>query len=146
MKIRLKILFTICILAWSGLAFCGEIHDAAKNGDLEKVRALLKANPDLANSKDDTGETPLHFATGKGSKEIVELLLTNKADVNVKDKAGETPLHYAAYGGKEVAEILLAHKADVNAKDDTGNTPLQLATMMDRKDVADLLRQHGGKE
>jgi len=26
-------------------AFCGEIYDAAKAGDLEKVKALLKDNP-----------------------------------------------------------------------------------------------------
>ena len=30
-------------LAGSSLAFGGEIHDAAKAGDLEKVKALLKA-------------------------------------------------------------------------------------------------------
>ena len=34
-------------LAWSSLAFCGEIHNAAKSGDLEKVKTLLKANPDF---------------------------------------------------------------------------------------------------
>ena len=42
-------------LVWSSLAFCGEIHDAAKDGDLEKVKALLKDNPDLVNSKDNNG-------------------------------------------------------------------------------------------
>jgi hypothetical protein len=31
-------------LAWSSLAFGGEIHNAAKNGDMEKVKALLKSN------------------------------------------------------------------------------------------------------
>ena len=39
-------------LAWSSLAFGGEIHDAAKAGDLEKVKAVLKDNPDLVFSKD----------------------------------------------------------------------------------------------
>ena len=43
------------VLAWGSLAFCGEIHDAAKNGDLEKVKALIKANPDLVFSKDSFG-------------------------------------------------------------------------------------------
>ena len=53
---------TLVALVWSCLAFCGEIHDAAEDGDLEKVKALLKANPDLVNSKDTNGMTPLHFA------------------------------------------------------------------------------------
>jgi hypothetical protein len=46
-------------LAWSSLAFCGEIHDAIRNGDLARVQALLKDNPDLANSKDRGGRTAL---------------------------------------------------------------------------------------
>ena len=29
-------------LAWSSLAFCGAIHDSARDGDLGKVKALLK--------------------------------------------------------------------------------------------------------
>jgi hypothetical protein len=41
-------------LAWSRLAFCVEIHDAARNGDLEEVKTLLKDNPDFVYSKDNT--------------------------------------------------------------------------------------------
>jgi ankyrin repeat protein len=44
----------------------------------------------------------------------------------------------------DVAELLLAHGADVNAKCNLGFTPLQ--TAMGHKDVAELLRQHGGHE
>ena len=40
-------------LAWSKLAFCGEIHNAARNRDLEKVKILLKDTADLVFSKDD---------------------------------------------------------------------------------------------
>ena len=54
-------------LAWTSLSFCGEIHDAAKDGDLEKVKALLQSNPDLVFSKDDKyGATPLHWAAAAG--------------------------------------------------------------------------------
>lgn len=42
---------TVVALAWRSPAFCGEIHDAARLGDLVKVKALLKANPDLAFSR-----------------------------------------------------------------------------------------------
>ncbi|MGA2086940.1 MAG: hypothetical protein ABSG60_15630 [Terracidiphilus sp.] len=31
----------LAVLAWSSLAFCGEIHDAARDGDLGRVRVLL---------------------------------------------------------------------------------------------------------
>ena len=62
-------------LAWSSVAFCGEIHDAAKSGDLEKVKALLTGNPNLVFSKDNNGETPLHDAVVTGHKDVAELLV-----------------------------------------------------------------------
>ncbi len=48
-------------LALSSLAFCGEIHDAAKAGDLEKVRTLLLQNPNLVFSKCTNGLTALDY-------------------------------------------------------------------------------------
>jgi ankyrin repeat protein len=112
---RKLVAVTLIALAWSSLAFCGEIHDAAKSGDLEKVKTLLKANPDLVFSKDTNGWTPLHLAS---TKAVAEFLLANKADVNDnKNGYGWTPLHAAAANGfKDVVELLLADKADVNAK------------------------------
>ena len=128
------------ILAWGGLAFCGEIHDAAKGGDLEKANALLKDNPDLVFSKDTNGMTPLHWAAHKGSKGVVELMLAGKAEVNAKDNDGATPLHLAAlHGHKDVVELLLANKAEVNAKDNLGATPLHWAAFDGHKDVVELL-------
>jgi len=57
---------TLVVLGWSTLAFCGEIHDAAKNGDLENIRArnaLKAAIPAYAAKVEKTvaglqGETP----------------------------------------------------------------------------------------
>jgi len=83
---------TLVTLVWSSLAFCGEIHDAAAAGDLEKVKALLTAHPDLINSKDTDGMTPLHFAARNGNKDMVEFLLANKVKVNAMARGGITPL------------------------------------------------------
>jgi ankyrin repeat protein len=55
-------------------------------------------------------------------------------------------LHWAAIGGrKDVAEWLLANNAMVNEKDNLGRTPSYYAAFYDHKDVAELLRQHGGQ-
>jgi hypothetical protein len=142
------VLVALLALAWSSLAFCGEIHDAALEGDLAKVKALLNENPDLVLRKDDRyGMTPLHYAAAYGHKDVAELLLANKADVNAKDNQGWTPLHYAALKGyADVAELLLANKAEVNAEANSGWTPLHYAAANGHKDVAELLRQHGGQD
>ena len=150
-----------------------KIHVAAKLGDLEKVKALLKGNPDLVFSKDNYGNTPLHEAASNCKKDVAELLLANKADVNAKNNVGMTPLHEAAvHGCADVAELLLANGAEVNPKITGGNlvgfTPLGLVAYMSmyghpeyhvhftdgsemipgggRQALAELLRQHGGHE
>ena len=129
------------------VAFGEEIDDAARNGDLEKVKTLLKDNPDLVSSKDKWDRTPLHWAAFGGHKDVATLLLASKAEVNAKAIAGRTPLHLAAgRGHKDVAELLLANKAEVNATDTDGETPLHMAVAGEHKGVAELLRQHGGHE
>ena len=140
------------------------IHKAADIGNIEAVKQHLAAGADVNAKDDDNGMNPLHDAAMYGRKEILELLISEGADVNAKDNARWTPLHYAG-GSKEVAELLIANGADVNAKNDgaewnaknkDGDTPLDvmqaegdlLDTSKDKaskKEVATLLRKHGGK-
>ena len=90
---------------------------------------------------------PLHCAAYKGFKDIVELLIANKADIDANNNYGETPLHWTAVSGHEdVAELLLASGANVDAETERGVTPLHWAESRGHKDVADLLRQHGGHD
>jgi len=143
-RLSAVMLVALVAMAWGGLAFCGEIHSAAEQGDLKKVKVLLKGNPHLVFSKDADGRTPLHLAA---TRDVAALLLTNKADVNAKDNKGWTPLHVVSqYGSKDMADLLLTHKAEVNDKTDDGRTPLRLAADYGHKDVADWLRQHDGHE
>jgi ankyrin repeat protein len=145
----------IVALTMCSLISCGKKHtatpaeisgilDAAKGGDLETAKTFLNANPDLVNARDEgtenPGYTPLHWAVFNGHKDVVELLVANKADVNARTKYDTTPLILAAgRGDKDVVELLLANKADVNAKDSAGWTSLFLASMNGRANVLDLL-------
>lgn len=135
----------MAVLACNCLTFCGEIHDTAEKGDLEKVKALLKEDPNLVFSKDNDGNTPLHSAVKFDHKDVAEFLLANKADVDAKDKWNDwTSLHIAAVDGyKDEAELLLANKADVNAQGKWNITPLLLAAGRGYTNVAELLLAHG---
>jgi cytohesin len=129
-------------LGWSTLGFCGEIHDAAKNGDAAKVKQLLEANPDLVFSKDesDYDSTALHYAARNGHKDVAEVLLAHKANINAKNKEGATPLFMAAgAGSKDMVEFLLANKAEVNSKAIDGEMPLHAAAAEGYKDIVELL-------
>ena len=91
----------------------GPIHNAVKVGDLETVKKLIKANPDVVNAKDLHGNTPLHIAphllpeTMKKAKDVTEEILTfllaHNANLNVKNNEGQTALHVHLSGFHEAS-------------------------------------------
>ncbi len=71
------------------------------------MKLLLEAGQKLVdvNSKDDSGGTPLSFASKRGHATVVRLLLAagrNVVNVDSKDEYGTTPLSYASGRGREV--------------------------------------------
>jgi len=97
------------IFIFAAAAFCGELQDAAARGDIEKVRALLKANPSAVNSREGA-TTPLHEATRGGHFEVVKLLVASGAEVNALNFSKLTPLRLAlGYQRSAIAEFLRQH-------------------------------------
>ena len=84
-----------------------------------------------------------------GCTEICDLLISKGADIEARDKNGRTPLFEACSSirsKKQICELLLSKGADVNARDNQGLTPLHQALKNKHKDVAALLKKHGGVE
>ncbi len=121
-----------------------DIHDAAIQGDLAKIKSLLETNPRLLESRNENEKTPLHFAAQGGHKEIVEILLKNGADVNAKNVALETPLHYAAaMGHKEIVDLLISGGAMLNAGTSNGSTPLHYSANLGNSEIIRVLIEKG---
>lgn len=89
------------------------IHLAAKNGDLNLFKALLKNDPNLINKTNRLGETPLICAAANNHQEIVKFLIEQNAELNMKDhKYKKTALQWAR--GKscyDIANLLADHGA-----------------------------------
>ena len=147
---------------WSGYT------KATKPADVPRLLGVLGllldhgADPD---AKDRWDWSLLHYACG--NVDLTKLLLDRGANPNVRTCGGRTPLHFVADGGnKAVTQLLLGRGADVNAKDFDGHTPLSYAEdVVDndiwghprktpltaevkaaKKEVAQVLREHGAKE
>jgi ankyrin repeat protein len=58
-----------------------ELHYAAIEGQLDRVRSLLADGSD-ANASDKAGWTPLHFAAQRLALDVAKLLVQHGADVN----------------------------------------------------------------
>lgn len=123
-----------------------DIFNAARGGDLAKLKSIISRYPTLVESHVSGDMTPLLGAAAGCNVDTVTALLNAKADVNAKNWIDQTPLHFAAIGGsKDVADVLIAHGADVNARDKFGHTPLYEAITQIpwQKDMAALLLAHG---
>ena len=133
----------VVMLALSGTAFCDEIHDASQNGDTAKVKSLLTGNPNLASAKDARGDTPLHCAASKGSREI-NCCQPAKADVNAKRQRGHDTTALRGEDGLSGCKArLLWTTRSVNAKDKNGKTPLHLAANKGFKMTVEFLVSKG---
>ncbi len=127
-----------------------QIVRAATKGDAVKVKILLRANPELLNTREGKRayqSTPLAFAASNGRTDVVRVLLDHGAGVDFANSRGLTPLHDAAgQGHKEIVALLLANGADPKIKDRQRRTPLQLADEGGHHEVVKLLREHGADE
>ena len=88
--------------------------EAVKQGDRERVRAILESEDRLANQKDESGATPLHYATLNGHRQIVQLLLERGADINRTDSQfGATPAGWAIEYLREMGGYLAIELDDL---------------------------------
>lgn len=91
-----------------------ELHFAAQDGDLERVKQLLNEGHQ-PNVFDELGKTPLHYAAEGGYLNVMRVLLASGADVNAHDERviGNTVLREIASDCSfEVAKVLVDAGAD----------------------------------
>ncbi|MHC4119327.1 MAG: ankyrin repeat domain-containing protein [Planctomycetota bacterium] len=122
------------------------------NRDVTIVLIVLIALPVVPGCEDKDSRDAvgaIHNTAKEGNLGRVKSLLSENPELlNAKDEDGHAGLYFALDEDcdKDIVELLLAKGADVNAKVNAGFTALDLATAQGHKDVADLLRKHGGTE
>lgn len=71
------------------------LHYCSGQENLVAAASVAMAAPELVETADEDGLTPLHMAVIQGNLNLVNLLLANKADVNALDSEGHSVVHWA---------------------------------------------------
>ncbi len=102
--------------------------DAAKNADIDALRALLKQGVDV-NAASADGTTALHWASYRDAVDSADLLIRAGANVNAANDLGATPLWTASLNGSAaMVRRLLEAGANPNLALLLGETPLMVAS------------------
>ena len=117
------------------------LHQAARRGELAKVKQLLKGKT-KADESGEFGDTPIMWAAYEGNASVVAYLIAAGANVKAADTNKTTPLHNAAANGHcEIITALLSKGANAKAIDGGGMTPLHWAAAGDYPDAIQVLIQ-----
>ncbi|MUT65234.1 ankyrin repeat domain-containing protein [Paenibacillus sp. NEAU-GSW1] len=134
--------------------FINDLFKAAQSGDAARLQGILESHPQLANTENGQGLTPLGYAAHFGNKDAVQVLLNYGADVNAVSHSSvsyipsNTALHAAIAGERnaDVIKLLLEHGAQTNIFDSNGHTCLHSAAFHDDNiELIRLLIEHGAE-
>ena len=122
-----------------------ELFEAAKSGDVDKVREILLDCTILVNCTDSFGWTPLSLACHKGHLGVVRLLVSEfKVDMTIQTPNGSSPLKLAAICNHDnvVRALLSNSQCLVDTKDQDGYTALHYSCKYGYVDIVKTLVQH----
>ncbi|CAH2103609.1 unnamed protein product [Euphydryas editha] len=121
----------------------GRLEDFAATCKNRCEKSLTK----LLNEKDNTGCSPLHYASRAGHIRSLQNLIKLGACINLKNNNNESPLHFAARYGRynTVCQLLNSDKGAfvINESDGEGLTPLHIASREGHTRVVHLLLNRG---
>lgn len=125
-------------------AQAGPVADAARNGDINGLRALLDQKAPVDEPHTD-GSTALHAAVQADDIAMVRLLLDAGANPNLRNRVGAPPILAAAINGNaEMLELLLEAGTEPNMTvSTTGDTILMLAARTGEPRAVEVLLEHG---
>lgn len=122
------------------------LYVALKAGDIEAVLMELERRPDNVNTRNKSGDTPLHIALDKDFTELAKALIKQGADPLKKNVAGVAPLDIMTsekYNPVFELDLIKFNCSHVNMQNQQGNTPLHEALSKKNIEHAEIYLKHG---
>ena len=118
-----------------------ELMGACEEGDIRATNSLLTGTQASVDWQDDSGDAPLHKASGLGKTDVVSCLLKHKANINIINKENHTPLIRAAVANKmDTVRLLIGARANARFRGGMeGRTARDMAKSKGNHAVAEYL-------
>lgn len=127
-----------------------EAKAAIQTNNVEKIRALLRTNPDILKQTDSVGQNLLILTIISGIRDKIPLNLTIfrlllDAGISIKNPNYLTLLasEPGRKGSIEAMHLLIEKGADINGIDNNKMTPLMMAAKYGNAEAVKLLLQYG---
>lgn len=119
--------FLFVLFGISSVTYSQDIFEALRKGDIEAVKVLVEKSPQILDSRDSDGMTPLHHAARDGNAVLVDYFIDKGAKIEIQNNQGKTPLHLAAtFDRKDAVAALVKRGAALETRDPYGRTALVL--------------------
>lgn len=137
---RIPVIFAF-LLAFSAQA--QDVFEAARTGNVERLKELIRINKDTIFKANPMGFDPLMIACYRGQNKCAKFLLEHGANPNRPSGEGSA-LQAAAYqNNTELAALLIKKGAELNAQGPDGNTALMYAVLNQNLKLVKLLVKAG---
>lgn len=142
MYVKLLSLLLI-MLSCSAGAFAQDIFEAARTGNLKRIKQLSKLKADTVNAIDARGFNPLMIACYRNQEKAARLLVKCGAAVNAHSPEGNA-LQAASYQNNvALASFLIKSGAELNTAAPDGNNALMYAVLNQNEAMVKLLTTAG---
>lgn len=123
-----------------------EFFHTCSDGNYDKFKSLLDANPSLVHATTKDGEHCLHLCAISGNTEIVKTLLEKGSNPDIRStyKQGLRmhPLSWNTfYGRHDIIELLLQYGADIEADFDLGGSVNEKTGELTKVTVLDVVEK-----
>ena len=118
------------------MATQSDVVAAIHAGEVEKLKAVLEADPSLARAKDERGVSALMQAYYRGRRDIADVILNSRTDLDIFEAA-------ASGRAQTVSEILDRDARQAKAWSADGFTALHFAAFFNQPTIARELVRRG---
>lgn len=116
--------------------------------DISRIQKIIKKNPDVLNSFNEEGYTPLQQAVRVGNEKAMDLLIQNNASLVTLSADGKSLLNIAIMSGyyNIVQKLIKQYHVNIHFIDQQGYSPLKVALDHQKMMIVEFLMKNGAEK